>query len=325
VLLIDPYLRFFVDDFGQKDQSVWVKIRDVPQDRQPIYACGWLCMQALWNKRSSHAIDKDSFIQRMREIYRQMRQDSWLGREDDMADVQEKLPKALAALRCFVAYNWQGQPFQAHWLAYGTIPILRHTSRCVREDCPSGGRKRYRFHDGEGTSLMLSTLNLLTQTEQFMWRIDLIHGLKGGNDLQQLVRQNFMVEGETSQEWGQWFPLKTNQRWCPQCYSGQLIHKDVLNSLPWMLYLRVPRDPKHPSLLRYDPELLEVGPAFGRQFARYRLMARARFRGRHYVMDIRPQQSQAHFTRYDFDKVTQLEGELPEDKEYTVQVWQRME
>jgi hypothetical protein len=338
VLLRDPSIRFFVRCFSDKDPRSFPKSRGGTAYQRQLYSLGFLCMSILECRLQSGAMNAHVYESVMVELYTKFRNDPLVrGLETgqplaQQADIDEKTEKsktafvndgagdaapaillALDALRCFIAFNWQSNLFQQHFLAYGSFPIVERTEMCFGSKC-ARGEERVFYGDNRCDSLSQLPMSAAAESA-----IPLLVRA-GAADLAGALMQRFDAV---------W---RIKNKSCTQVNRGQVcgepvIMKKQMCNLPWMLYVRIYRDPTLALVpLRYNPDELLLGPTADGQYATYRLLARVKYAHYHFTVDVRRGGGAANkFINWNFDYRSEASVSDEGDTTSMFMLWQRVE
>jgi hypothetical protein len=339
-LLVNPYLRWFVQDYKERwvltegrSETEWIVKNPFDASKQKDlherYTHGVAAMAYLsarlrldvpldWTATNAEIkqsqVDFDNAILPMLKQFRAAFKDNDRYEKDNRGDPAKLLQMVMPGLWLFIACNWSGNEFQRQFMAYGCNAL----KVCVQRCAGASGRcfwfgKDVEFFDGAKADTVLvgpaSSAHLLDMTD--------IRGL-----LLHIWLENARIELEladelTSQWSGLWqLPNNTECEGCDQIRM-QLVK---LVTLPFMLYIAVSR--AEGARLRYDPNELTIGPTRDNHYATYKLVCRVEYQpSQHYVADVR--MSDRSFTRYNFHSLYERQKIPAVDSSCTLLVWQR--
>ncbi len=352
-LLIDPYLRWFLEDYNLRFQmsgTKWIrqnefdKIQDALLHRR--YKNGVQSMSYLaarlrndlpvsvfasdqQQKEAQDLFSKsmDPFLVEFRKHFHDSEND-----KTNEGEISNLLVSMLPGMRLFIACNWSGNEFQRQLIGYGCKPLTVGVERCagaVKGKCPFFGKDIEYFNDrgrllvAPDDSVMPAGFTLLDMTDENARRDIYLH--PGKYRLTDVLSD--------LPEWnGRWSVASAMP--CEGCKTEMRIVQQKLVTLPFMLCIHTPRgnqaDFQHnggssnkPYELLYNPEKLVVGPTRDSHYAIYKLVCRLEYEAHHFVADVRVQDGS--FTRYSFD-VQRPNQSIPEnDTKCQYLVWRRVD
>ena len=332
-LLSDPFLRYFVIDYGAKVNLAGSFESAFPSPPLSAalsaedYTRGALYMRILHARYSlADTLGQESFNYQFDTLYADLRKSVDVSRpsaaglpapkeNDDMMGVTaELLTVMLPCVRLFIALHWSGSAFQRQFLAYGCVPLATTTLSCTGKaaSCVLRGRERVGYDEWQ-TQLdevdMIASPVIITTEPRV-----------GVQSLQTLLTQ--LSDASLVRFGGRW-ELWSIRICGPSCH-GRRIVKRTLTTLPWMLYIETARSQIGQMTLQYNPDSLTLGPTADGQYATYKLVCRVSFAYAHYKADVRDPVD-GTFTNWNFASATPSRIPFDGDTTCAVLVWQRME
>ena len=325
-LLSDPFLRYFIVDYGHKVSLAGGSDAAFPSP--PIsdayklqeYTRGALYMAILYSRYSlASRLDQDAFDRQFDTLHAQLRQSARVvrpppgrdGAVNMMGDAVELVRVMLPCLRFFIAVHWSGSAFQRQYLAYGCVPLVATTFSCRGNTATCSLEGMEPVYYGEfGTQL--HEIDMVTSP------CILIVKAEGG------VR----LLDDLLKEMDEKSPIRFGSRWelsamkvCGGLCKERQIMRATLTTLPWVLYIETDRPTSY--TLQYNPDSLTVGPTSDGQYATYKLICRVSFMSMHYKADVRDP-VHGTFTNWNFADGTPTQ--IPfRDTTSALLVWQRTE
>lgn len=323
VLLRDPCIQYFVKDFSEKDSRSFPLERTDKPDEAKLYTLGSIAMQILSCRLRSDSMYLPIYRNRMTELYAEFRANaviksssasSSVNAEDMCGDAAAAISVVLDALRCYIAFNWQGSLFQAQFLAYGSFPVICRTEMCMRSECA-----RYLNRTVYGVDRTIESLDNLVMVPDIESTIR-IPVTETPTSLALQLNNKFD---------GRWRTKKASCREIDSqgsCLNATIMQRQ-LKTLPWLLYLSIQRDPTAatPLELHYSTDELLLGPTADGQYATYRLLARVNYGHMHFTADVRRGGGAAYrFRNWNFENQSDVNlSGAAVDKDSVFLLWQR--
>lgn len=331
-LLSDPFLRYFVIDYGAKVNLAGSFESAFPSPLLSAafsdvdYTCGALYMRILHARYSlADTLGQESFNYQFETLYADLRKSVRVSRpsaqglpppkeNDDMMGIAADLLKImLPRVRLFIALHWSGSAFQRQFLAYGSVPLVTTTLACpgTAATCALRGRETVGYGDYQtqlyDVDMIASPVVMSTEPKAGVLALeDLLH------------RMTDLSEIRFGGRWELWRLM------CGGSCTGRRIVKRTLTTLPWMLYIEIGRHALGQLALQYNPDILTLGPTADGQYATYKLVCRVSFAYAHYKADVRDPVD-GTFTNWNFASATPSRIPFDGDTTCAVLVWQRME
>ena len=332
-LLSDPFIRYFVIDYGAKVQlagpRAFTRPSSLPADREEHYDAGALFMRVLSARYLlAGKLGQAAFDVQVERIYRDIR--ARFGEPGiSMGDPGFLLATAMTGLRLFIALHWSGSSFQKQYLAYGCVPLVAVTHSCAGSaagGCRLLGRDSISYLADE----LDAPLRDIDMT-QAPWMITVTRS-GGLHSLADLL--NRLTDASLVRFGDQWqlsditvcgYAVESDE-----LCAFHRIFKKTLTTLPWMLYVTTQRaDVSFGGgagyTLQYNPDSLTVGPTADGQFATYKLVCRVWFAHSHYKADVRDPRD-GTFTEWNFETPSPTDmSTMRNDTKSRLLIWQRVE
>ncbi len=158
-LLVDPYLRWFLEDYNNRFElsgTKWICANPFAAAADPLHlryedgvqvmayfaarlrhdvALEWTWNATMDDEKKAQK-DFDDAMEPLLQTFRAYFSPpgSALDLGNNMGDVGSALTRLLPGVRLFVAYNWSGNEFQRQFVAYGCKPISACVRRCAGTD-----------------------------------------------------------------------------------------------------------------------------------------------------------------------------------------------
>jgi len=332
-LLSDPFIRYFVIDYGAKVQlagpRAFTRPSSLPADREEHYDAGALFMRVLSARYLlAGKLGQAAFDVQVERIYRDIRIRFGVA-GDTMSDPEVLLGDALPGLRLFIALHWSGSSFQKQYLAYGCVPLV-----AVTHSCAGSAASGCRLLGRDSISYLSETLDTPLRDidmTQAPWMIRVVRngGLHSLADLLSRPTDDSLVRFSNQWRLSDITPVcgysAVSKKFCP----FHRILKETLATLPWMLYVTTRRLDAEAGAagytLQYNPDSLTVGPTADGQFATYKLVCRVWFAHSHYKADVRDPRD-GTFTEWNFETPSPTDmSTMRNDTKSRLLIWQRVE
>jgi hypothetical protein len=337
LLLRDPFVRYFVEDFTDRRlvSGDWMRRPpaglDKDKNQLALFKRGHTFMEYLsarvLNSRNATLTDGGFQSVLAPSLDRVRNELSGLQQGDQEGDPIERLDHVLPALRWVISLWWPGSHYQRVVLSYGCVPFAHIEERCtgLPAACPLEGHSTI-SREYEASSAF--------EAPNPVWFLAVSAKV---NDLGWAL-----CHSDRPAIGGQWRLNSLNR--CTLGCDGVRYQRPRLQTLPWMLYVGlhqvahfyrrsggsarvsgVAADAK-PYPVCYDASCMTIGPTFDNKYGKYRLVARVISAAGHFNVDIRKVTS-TDFRKFDFQHVSrsELQQEKNVDSDGCFLLWERFE